>query len=171
MSHTAIHISCKRRFHSRTTEWFADDLRSLPTYAEGVEFKAEGAQVIASPSLHESGRRYGWLDGHAPWEIAVAPLPDHILEDVRNRAPARTATRPPISDGSEPAWYYSRAETVRMVTNLLNKAIRTADLNTPQREHRDPTAYLLGLQLGSLGLSDSEIAAIGALYEKAVRRG
>lgn len=33
-------------------------LKSAPTYGPGIEIKAEGSQIIVSPSLHQSGNRY-----------------------------------------------------------------------------------------------------------------
>jgi hypothetical protein len=152
--------------------YHADDLPSVDAYAMGVEVKGDGKLIIASPSWHKWRRRYEWLPGHAPWEIALAPLPDSIAEDIRSRTPAPTTsrmTRTPVGDGSEPNWYYSHAETVEKATRLLNWAIRNTRLDDQQREHRNNMAYRLGFQLGSLGLSDDEVAAIGALYTEAVR--
>jgi hypothetical protein len=145
----------------------ADDLPSAPTYAEGVEVKGDGALVISTPSLHSSGNRYAWLPGHAPWEVSLAELPAEVVADIRQ--PARTTSHTVEGDGSEPNWYYAPEETARMVTNLLNKAIRDTAFDHPDREHRNNMAVKLGFQLGSMGLSDDEVAAIGALYEEAVR--
>jgi hypothetical protein len=48
--------------------------------APGLELKAEGATVVAPPSLHASGRHYEWGAQRSPWEIELAPAPDWLLE-------------------------------------------------------------------------------------------
>jgi hypothetical protein len=63
-------------------------LRSMDAYAPGVELKGGGKQIILPPSLHPLHRHYEWLEGHAPWERAVAPLPESVVADVRARAGA-----------------------------------------------------------------------------------
>lgn len=45
----------------------------------GLELKAEGATVVAPPSLHASGHRYEWAPHRSPWEIGLAPAPDWIV--------------------------------------------------------------------------------------------
>ncbi len=54
---------------------FVGDLSSfgLP----GVDIKYNGF-VVAPPSVHYSGANYEFMPGAAPWEIAIAPLPDAL---------------------------------------------------------------------------------------------
>ncbi len=40
----------------------------------------KGIYSVVPPSLHPDGEWYRWLPGRSPWEIAVAPLPQHLLE-------------------------------------------------------------------------------------------
>jgi Bifunctional DNA primase/polymerase, N-terminal len=67
---------------------YAHTAENLPTvtYTPGLEVKGEGALVIASPSLHESHRRYGWLPDHSPWEVALAPIPTEVVEALKRPA-------------------------------------------------------------------------------------
>jgi putative DNA primase/helicase len=54
----------------------------------GVDLIANG-YIVAPPSRHISGRRYEWEIGHAPGQIALAPLPDVIIRLARDgRGPA-----------------------------------------------------------------------------------
>lgn len=48
----------------------------------GVEFRwgQDAAQSVVPPSLHESGVRYEWLEGMAPWECSAVALPDLIYK-------------------------------------------------------------------------------------------
>lgn len=54
--------------------------------ARGLDIRGDGGLVVAPPSLHATGVRYRWKDGHDPRVIAVAPAPDWLLDKLR---PAR----------------------------------------------------------------------------------
>lgn len=54
-------------------------VRSRVGFAPGLDLKGEGGLVVAPPSVHPSGGRYAWRSGHAPGEIAPAPVPDWVL--------------------------------------------------------------------------------------------
>jgi hypothetical protein len=41
----------------------------------GIDLRGDGGCVVAPPSLHPSGRRYAWLEGAAPDDVALALLP------------------------------------------------------------------------------------------------
>jgi hypothetical protein len=46
-----------------------------------IDVKADAGQVVFPGSLHpETGLRYEWADGLAPWQAEVAELPAHILQ-------------------------------------------------------------------------------------------
>lgn len=59
----------------------------------GLDVRADGGYVVAPPSLHASGRRYAWLDGLSPDDVALAPAPYWLVEalQVRRKAAGRTA--------------------------------------------------------------------------------
>jgi hypothetical protein len=44
----------------------------------GLNLQADGAQVVAPPSLHHSGNRYEWEASSHPDEVVLAPLPDWL---------------------------------------------------------------------------------------------
>ena len=44
----------------------------------GLNLQADGAQVVAPPSLHYSGNRYEWEASSHPDEVVLAPLPDWL---------------------------------------------------------------------------------------------
>jgi len=54
--------------------------------APGVDIRAEGGQVAAPPSLHQSGKRYVWLtpDGLLPAELPELPV--WLAEEIKTRA-------------------------------------------------------------------------------------
>ena len=46
----------------------------------GLDVRGDGGQVVAAPSVHASGARYSWVDGHAPNDLSVAVAPAWLLE-------------------------------------------------------------------------------------------
>jgi hypothetical protein len=62
---------------------------------EELRFMAKGSQTVLPPSRHPAGGRYTWKTGHAPWEIAPAPMPPWLVEQMREEA-----ARPHAAPGS-----------------------------------------------------------------------
>src|SRR5260221_14185592 len=50
----------------------------------GIELFADGRFVIVPPSRNRNGR-YAWVEGHAPWEIPPAALPDWVMAGLVER--------------------------------------------------------------------------------------
>lgn len=46
----------------------------------GIDLRGDGGYVVAPPSVHPNGRRYLWVAGHGPDELALAPPPVHFFE-------------------------------------------------------------------------------------------
>lgn len=66
------------------------DLRSRTNFLPGIDIKTgRSAFVVASPSLHSSGRRYEWLIGHSPGSCPLPAAPAWLL---RRLAPLPMAT-------------------------------------------------------------------------------
>lgn len=60
-------------------------------YYRSIELRlgteSKGAYSVAPPSLHKSGTRYyQWLPGRAPWEIPIAPFPQHLISLFRPKS-------------------------------------------------------------------------------------
>src|SRR5262245_23054166 len=55
----------------------------------GLNLQADGAQVVAPPSLHHSGNRYEWEVSSHPNDVPLAPLPDWLkaIGAARDTAP------------------------------------------------------------------------------------
>jgi hypothetical protein len=75
---------------------FAPDVRigngvgTLP----GLDTRASGGYVVASPSIHPNGRTYHWRRDRGPGEIALAPAPDWLLALVAPPPEPGPAPRP-----------------------------------------------------------------------------
>lgn len=44
----------------------------------GIDLRGDGGCVVAPPSVHPNGRRYAWVAGRGPGDVALAPLPVHF---------------------------------------------------------------------------------------------
>jgi hypothetical protein len=64
----------------------------------GLDIKADGGYVVASPSLHASGNRYLWEPSCLPSKTDLAPLPGWILEIVRDDTPTPAKIAGPVGD-------------------------------------------------------------------------
>lgn len=53
--------------------------RNKAGLAPGIDLRGEGGMVVAPPSLHPSGRRYRWRQGHQPAKLPLAVLPRWLL--------------------------------------------------------------------------------------------
>ncbi len=42
---------------------------------DGVDIRGEGGFQVVEPSLGPSGNQYEWIEGYAPWEIELHPIP------------------------------------------------------------------------------------------------
>jgi hypothetical protein len=60
--------------------------------APGLNLQADGAYVVAPPSLHASGRLYTWEASSEPDDVPLAPLPDWLTALAHDRAAAEAAT-------------------------------------------------------------------------------
>lgn len=46
---------------------------------DGVDIRGNGGQIVIAPSVHPSGQRYEWVDGHAPWEHELVDAPGWLV--------------------------------------------------------------------------------------------
>jgi hypothetical protein len=62
--------------------------RSRAGLAQGIDLRGDGGYIVATPSIHPSGRLYEWVPGHGPDEIDLAPF-----VATRHREPWRCSRR------------------------------------------------------------------------------
>lgn len=138
-------------------------------YAPGIELLAEGGHAIIAPSMHKNGKRYEWLPGHAPWEQPPAPLPGAALAVVLACRPERHAgDAEPCDRDDSGALVYSLGETRRIATALYRKGLRKV---RESDESRNITAFWLGRQLDSLGMTRLEVVEWVVAFGKEVEHG
>jgi DNA-binding CsgD family transcriptional regulator len=61
-------------------------------FLPGLDVRADGAYIVATPSVHASGRRYSWA---SPVDRALAPLPPW-LSDLMAKKAGRTQPKPAV---------------------------------------------------------------------------
>jgi hypothetical protein len=89
-----------------------------------LEFRGKGGIIVLPPSLHPSGNRYRWRSGCSPQEIAPPPLPEPILEALREKAARRAMYAPPVdTDAAGPVARVPRIpgiahETLRFLQSM-----------------------------------------------------
>ena len=67
-----------------------------------IDVRGDGGQVVFPGSVHpDTGTLYTWAEGHEPWKVEIAQLPEHILE--RLRAHERPAPDPQVTADLQPA--------------------------------------------------------------------
>jgi hypothetical protein len=89
---------------------------SASKLAPHVDVRGNKGQVVYPGSIHpDTGTPYTWLDGHAPWDLPLAPFPEWALE----RLTARNGTTP-----APPAQLPSRYAQVALDNGV--QAIRSA---------------------------------------------
>ena len=75
---------------------------SVGKLGPGLDIRSTGGVVVAPPSKHVSGKTYGWKDGRALGQTALAELPDWLLDRLqvleRNNSPL-TITDGKIKEG------------------------------------------------------------------------
>jgi Bifunctional DNA primase/polymerase, N-terminal/Primase C terminal 1 (PriCT-1) len=58
-------------------------VRNRAGLVQGIDLRGDGGYIVAPPSIHPSGRRYTWVSGHSPDEMALAPLPHWLISPIR----------------------------------------------------------------------------------------
>ena len=79
---------------------------------EGIDIRGHGGQILVEPSLHPNGQPYTWLDGHAPWEQAIADAPPWLIAMLTPAEPEPAPrTTPPVATGDRPGDAYAATTT------------------------------------------------------------
>jgi hypothetical protein len=155
-----------------------EGLPSVDAYAPGIEVKGNGKLVILPPSLHPSGRRYAWLEGHEPWSVGLSPLPAATLASLAALVAQRPAQveRPPSAveatvgvtlDGPELS-----AAQLRRARRQAHAAVKTAIHRVREDGWgRHDAGNTLASRLVNLWLPGDEVDAFALRYQEAVRWG
>ena len=155
----------------------------------GIDIKHDG-YVMTPPSAHASGVNYEWREGHAPWEIEMAEVPESLLTELQTNSVSRTETGPMaatemtavINAATEStewgaAAVLSELEGLRNTPEggrnnaLFSAGCRIAELIAGGQVVGDKTVELLVVTAVGLGLPESEIQEVLFRPDGAISRG
>lgn len=92
-----------------------DVRNSAGAIGPGIDVRGNGGYVVAPPSRHRSGRRYGWQDAWHPRKVGLAEVPDWLLKKMVPGGKSREAAPLPavLKEGTRNSWLASGAGTMR----------------------------------------------------------
>ena len=114
----------------------ASPVKSRAGIAPGVDLRAEGAYIIAPPSLHASGNTYRLLDGKNLANCPLAELPTWLAERPQATRPAPAQEKARVSEGRRNTHLASLAGA--LVRKGLSEAGIAAALKIANQEQCDP---------------------------------
>jgi hypothetical protein len=89
-----------------------------------LRLQAKGSQTVLPPSRHPSGRRYRWVEGHAPDDMEATPMPEWLVNLMQEDAPAEAGASVP--DNGEAIRDGQRNDTLfRLGCSIRNKGLNT----------------------------------------------
>lgn len=77
--------------------YFAHPGGTVPNRAgvlPGIDVRGDGGSLAMPPSVHPSGRKYRWMSGRSPDDLAPARMPTALVTRIRRRLPAAGYTLP-----------------------------------------------------------------------------
>jgi hypothetical protein len=114
--------------------------------------------VVAPPSVHKSGKRYRWREGHGLLESEPGPIPAHLLEQMPPGRAESSENAPVAAEGTSVATPVGQ--------KLLDKA-----LGEGRAGNRNETGLWLAQQLRDTArLSKHEAGRVLLAYQAAVTR-
>jgi hypothetical protein len=149
----------------------------------GVDLKGEGGYVVAPPSVHPNGERYGWEVGAGPGEIPMAEVPEWVLRELAGEAQSAGDSKegarlslwlmpPPIPKGMRHNYLVSLAGAL-LAAGLSEREIEAALWGAIElletREDFDPVAEIKGILKG-LQRWEGESYSIGSLLRRLPER-
>lgn len=48
----------------------------------GVDIRGVGGFIVCAPSMHESGKRYAWIEGQEPWNLEIVEAPRFLCDQI-----------------------------------------------------------------------------------------
>ena len=63
---------------------YEEGIKNKTEFKQGLDIRGDGGYIVVSPSLHESGKRYEWVEGHHPLDTRLSLAPLYIFHTFAN---------------------------------------------------------------------------------------
>jgi len=127
-----------------------------------IDVKADGGQVVFPGSVHpDTGAPYTWAEGHEPWNVEVAPLPEPVYEKLT--APKKPGGKPKARASAAPDPPAKAKHYALTAMKMELNAVRTARAGS-RNQTLNRSAFSLGTLIGGgyLGRAEVEEALMAA---------
>ena len=133
---------------------------------EHIDVRGDGGQVVYPGSVHsDTGRTYEWAPGLSPWDVALAELPEHVIEMLTGSPPSEkgaASARTLAADGTGRERYAQAA-----LAGELDEVHQAPEGSRNDQLNR--SAFALGTLIGGGYLERSDVEA--ALLDAALHTG
>jgi replicative DNA helicase len=116
-----------------------------------IDIRADGGFVVASPSVHGSGRRYEWEEGHSIHEIDPAPCDPWMVDHLQKIASQSKPAKKKVPKTVEAVHTVKKSEKDNKYTDILKNGATEGNRN-------DTASRLIG-HLFAKGIAEDEIWA------------
>lgn len=138
----------------------------------GIDIRGKGGQILAEPTLHPNGTAYSWVDGHEPWNMAIADAPGWLvamLDEPERVAPSPNVPQAPAT-GDRPGDLWAASTSWEEILTADGWTLHHTDRQTgelhwtrPGKERRDGTSATTGFTTNdNLKVFTSSVPALDA---------
>lgn len=155
------------------------DLPNRSNLRPGIDIRGKNGYIVAPPSIHASGKRYAWREGHGPKDRTLAPMPRWLIDLIRPPEPA--VVEEPVQDEFKPPgsveaairsmWRMKVVDQNDGSKRLLAAACRAIEHNLPDDEAVDAIRQYASIQPFPVTWSNEQILDRIRDAEKKTRRG
>ena len=132
-----------------------------------IDTRGDGGQVVFPGSIHpDTGQPYDFIDGFAPWQIKIAPLPEWIIDALSK--PKKTQSIPKGQSTAQSTAQSTDSRYAQTALKLETAAVRGAPEGT-RNDTLNKAAFSLGQLVGSNALSRADVE--WALLDAAISSG
>lgn len=77
---------------------YVDGIRNKTNLFPSIDIRGDGGYIVASPSIHESGKQYNWELEHLPSETEIAEAPKWLTDSILPKKNGNKFQAKPVSE-------------------------------------------------------------------------